>query len=143
DILSQYIFQVLTDHWGPIPYTEALQGDTGLISPKYDTQDVIYDGMLAALTAASGQIDVGGSTPFEDGDLIYGGDMEGWRKFSNSLRMRMAMRIVDVEPGTAQSEFMAAYQAGGFTSNADNAQLVWGSAINAQNAHYDVFENQD
>ena len=143
EIMSQYIFQVLTDHWGPIPYTEALQGDSGVISPTYDTQDVIYDGMLSALTTAVSEIDPAGPTPFEDGDLIYGGDMDAWRKFANSLRMRMAMRIVDVEPGKAQEEFMAGYSAGGFESNADNAQLEWGSSINAQNAHYDVFENQD
>lgn len=143
EILSQYIFQVLTDHWGPIPYSQALQGDSGMIAPAYDTQDVIYDGMLAALTTAVSEIEVGGATPFEDGDLIYGGDMEAWRMFANSLRMRMAMRIVDVEAGQAQTEFMAAYNAGGFESNADNAQLVWGSQIGAQNAHYDVFENQD
>lgn len=143
EIMSQYIFQVLTDVWGPIPYTDALQGGDGMISPAYDTQDVIYDGMLTALASASQQIEVGGPAPFEDGDLIYGGDMEMWRRFANSLRMRMAMRIVDVDPSRSQSEFMAAYQAGGFTSNDDNATLVWGTSINAQNAHYDYFENQD
>lgn len=143
EILSQYVFQALTDYYGPIPYTQALKGDSGVITPEYDTQDVVYNGMLAALTDAVNEIEVGGSTPFEDGDLIYGGDMDKWRKFGNSLRMRMAMRMVDVEPGTAQSEFMAAYNAGGFTSNADNATLVWGSNINAQNPHYDYIKNQD
>lgn len=143
EILSQYLFQALTDSYGPIPYTEALKGDSGVITPAYDTQDVIYPAMLDALTAAVGEIDVAGSTPFEDGDLIYGGDMEKWRKFANSLRMRLAMRMVDVDAGTAQSEFMAAYNAGGFTSNADNAVLVWGNNIGAQNPHYDYVKNQD
>jgi hypothetical protein len=143
DILSQYIYQVLTDHWGPIPYSEALGGDAGVIAPKYDMQEEVYNGMLAALAADVQQIDLTGATPFEEGDLIYGGDMDAWRKFANSLRMRMAMRIVDVDAATAQSEFVAAYNSGGFTSNADNARLVWGTGINAQNAHYDVFVNQD
>jgi len=141
-IMSQYVFQVLTDHWGPIPYSEALQG-TAKTSPKFDLQEDVYNGMLSALATANGQIVVGGSTPFADGDLIYGGDMAKWKRLANSLRMRMAMRIVDRNPTKARSEFEAAMAAGGFASNADNAQLEWGTSINSQNPHYDLIFNQD
>lgn len=142
-IFSQYIFQVLTDHYGPIPYSEALGGLEGKIAPKFDSVEEVYNGMLSSLTSASQQIQPGGRVDFASGDLIYRGDMAKWRKFSNSLRMRMAMRISDVAPAKARTEFLAAYNAGGFTSNADNAQLVYGSAINSQNPHYNYFFNQN
>ncbi|HEU0013889.1 MAG TPA: SusD/RagB family nutrient-binding outer membrane lipoprotein, partial [Longimicrobium sp.] len=57
EILSQWIFQHLTDAYGDIPYSEALKGDEGVRLPKYDAQADVYAGMLAALTAASGMID--------------------------------------------------------------------------------------
>ena len=56
---------------------------------------------------------------------LYGNDFGKWKKFANSLRMRLAMRMSEVDPATAEAEFVAAYNAGGFTSNDDNAQLVW------------------
>lgn len=143
EILSQYIYQVLTDHWGPIPYSEALGGAEGRNSPKFDSQEEVYNGMLSKLAAASTQIQPAGAKGFASGDLMYKGDMDKWRRFSNSLRMRMAMRIVDRNPAKARTEFEAAMAAGGFTSNADNARLVYGTGINSQNPHYDVFVNQN
>ena len=69
---------------------------------------------------------LGGAIPsFGSGDILYGNDMTKWRRFANSLRMRLAMRMSEVSPGAAQSAFAAAYAAGGFQSNADNAMLQW------------------
>jgi hypothetical protein len=76
-------------------------------------------------------------TVIEDGDLIYQGDLVKWGQFANSLRMRLAMHLSEVDADRAEQEFAAAYAAGGFTSNADNAQLnyvgdgTWDYPINA------------
>jgi hypothetical protein len=56
---------------------------------------------------------------------LYGNDFGKWKKFANSLRMRLAMRLSEVDPSTAKAQFTAAYTAGGFTSNDDNAMLLY------------------
>ncbi|HWK88956.1 MAG TPA: SusD/RagB family nutrient-binding outer membrane lipoprotein [Longimicrobium sp.] len=143
EILSQWIFQHLTDAYGDIPYSEALKGDEGIRLPRYDAQEDVYEGMLAALTAASARIDAGADASFEAGDLIYHGDMEKWRRFANSLRLRMAMRMSNVSATFARDQFVAAFNAGVFQSNADNAVLQWGAEVPSQNPIYDYYINQD
>jgi hypothetical protein len=132
-IWKAFTFSQMTDLWGDIPYSEALQGASN-ITPKYDAQKAVYAGMLKNLTDAQGMLgatDIGDD--FGGGDIIYGNDWTKWKKFANSLRMRLAMRMSEVDPTTAKSEFVAAYQAGGFTSNDDNAQLAWAGGNNYGN----------
>ncbi len=139
-ILEQWTFQIITDTWGDVPYSEALQGATNA-RPKYDTQKDIYYGMLAKLTAASAMIQPAGTT-FGSEEEIYGGNPTKWRKFSNSLRLRMAMRISNVDQPKAKAEFLAAIApaAGGvFTSNADNAALHYTGAVPSDNPIFAVF----
>ncbi len=138
-IMQQWTFQIVTDTWGDVPYSEALQGSANT-TPKYDAQKDIYYGMMAKLAAASAMIQPAGvSFGAEDG--IYGGDMVAWRKFSNSLRARMAMRISNVDPNKARTEFLAAIAAPGgvFTSNADNAGLHYSGAVPSNNPIHSVF----
>jgi hypothetical protein len=140
NILSQWTFQVITDTWGDVPYSEALQG-AGNARPKYDAQKDIYYGMLAKLTAASAALKPGGET-FGSEDEIYSGDVVKWRKFANSLRLRMAMRISNVDPTKARTEALAALApaAGGvISSNSENAQLHYSGAVPSDNPIYAVF----
>lgn len=126
-IMKVWTAQVVTDLYGDIAYTEALRGRDPSIGTTvaYDTQEEVYRALLDDATAAGGMIDLNG-VAMQAGDLIYGGDMESWRRFANSLRMRLAMRVADASSSLidAQSEFVAAYNAGGFESNADNA-ILW------------------
>jgi hypothetical protein len=126
-IWKSWIFHIVTDYYGDVPYSEALQGAENTI-PAYDTQQQIYAGMLADLTTAAGMLASPSGTDFGDGDLLYDNDFELWRRFANSLRMRLAMRLSEVDPVTAEAEFVAAYNAGGFQSNADNAMLRYPGA---------------
>jgi hypothetical protein len=91
-VLKSWMFSLATDCYGDVPYSEASQGKTGLLFPKYDTQDEIYNGILADLAEANtllnGAINV-------SGDLIYNGDVKKWRKLANSLRLRYLLRISD------------------------------------------------
>ncbi|HEX6964715.1 MAG TPA: SusD/RagB family nutrient-binding outer membrane lipoprotein, partial [Gemmatimonadaceae bacterium] len=135
-IMQSWTFSIATDLWGDIGYTDALHGMDagGTMTPTYDAQQAVYDSLLADLSAAVARIDANAPT-LGAADVIYHGDMTQWAKFANSLRMRLAMRLSNADPAKAQSEFAAAYAAGGFTSNADNAELdypgdgVWDNPI--------------
>jgi hypothetical protein len=126
-IWKSWTFHLVTDLWGDVPYTEALRGEEGITTPAYDAQRDIYVGLLADLTAAAGMLP-GSGEGFGTGDILYANDFEKWRRFANSLRMRLAMRLSEEDATTARTEFIAAYNAGGFQSNADNAMLQWAGA---------------
>jgi hypothetical protein len=133
-IMKSYLFSVMTDAMGDIPYSEALQGDA-ILQPKYDTQQDIYTGLFADLTKASQEIDPSG-VGFSTGDLMYDGSMSEWQKFANSLRLRLAIHLSNVDASTAASEAQAAVAAGVFQSNADNAELMYLAASPNQNPIY-------
>jgi hypothetical protein len=140
EIMSVYNFLLLTDLFGDVPYSEALRLDEGIQRPTYDPQAEIYPDLLRRLAEAVGRIDPAGNTSsFAQGDLIYEGDMEGWRRFGNSLRLRVAMRIADTPLGAdAQQAFAAAWSAGVIDSNERMAQLAWLGTPPAVN---DLFRN--
>ena len=81
-ILQSYAFMNVTDMFGDIPYAQSLQAadEESLIRPVYDAQKDIYDGMLASLKSAQDMI--GSGAAYGAGDLMYGGDMEKWRRFA-------------------------------------------------------------
>lgn len=141
-IWKDWLFHIVTDLWGDVPYSEALNGEENA-SPAYDTQQNIYTDLLDDLESAAGILGPGGGS-LGSGDLIYGNDTEAWARFAHSLRMRLAMRMSESAPAIAQSEFVAAYQDGGFTSNAHNAMLSYPGAPH-QNPLYEnrVNDNRD
>ncbi len=121
-ILKQYIFWSVTDRWGDVPYSEALQG----VTPKYDTQEEIYKGMIQALSEAVNEFDGSLIT----GDVINDGDIAGWKRFANSLRMMMALQLSKRYPNAgdyAASQFTAALNdpAGYISDNSQNIKIVY------------------
>ncbi|MEH0157615.1 SusD/RagB family nutrient-binding outer membrane lipoprotein [Limibacter armeniacum] len=124
EIMKACMFQLMTDIWGPIPYSEALTGNK---TPKYDSQESIYMDLLVKLEEAYNSIDA--DAPAFSGDALYNGNAVAWQKFANSLRMRVAMRIADVKEDVAKENFAAAYNTGlYFTSNTDNALIAYTDA---------------
>jgi SusD/RagB-like outer membrane lipoprotein len=124
-VLKSYTFSVMTDAMGDIPYSQALRGDT-VLAPAYDTQQSIYNDLFVQLAQANSDFDLApGAVGFSSGDLIYGGDMAAWKKFGNSLRLRLAVHLSNVDPTKAATEAAAAVAAGVFTDNADNATLLY------------------
>lgn len=87
------VFSYLTDLWGDVPFSEANQGLQldGTITPVYDEQSAIYAGLIAELEEANNLI-TGASLNFGSGDLIFGGDPMAWKKFANSLKLRILNR---------------------------------------------------
>ncbi|WCL83047.1 SusD/RagB family nutrient-binding outer membrane lipoprotein [Saprospira sp. CCB-QB6] len=135
-ILQTWLFQNMTDCWGPIPYSQALKGAEFPL-PNYDSQEDVYVGMLATLDAAIAAIDESDNSV--QGDVIYNGNMTQWKKFANALKMRVALRMADTNRGAeAQAAFEAAAP-NSFTSNADNAIFPYQSSdpnINPQAEDY-------
>jgi hypothetical protein len=126
-IMQSWTYLNMTDIWGDIPYSEALQGDLpgGSLKPAYDAQKDIYYGLLASLTSASTAMSTATDAGLGSADLIYGGSSAKWVKFANSLRARMAMRMLKNDAAKAGTELTAAFAAGVMTSNDDNAELSY------------------
>lgn len=131
-ILKTYIISILTDEFGDVPYTEAFQGsaEEAILSPAYDTQQYIYEQMLNNLDQANTLLATG---PSINGDILFDGDLTAWRKFANSLRLRLLLRRSDRVDPTADMTMIfgdpTTYPV--FASNADNAALQYlGSAPN-------------
>lgn len=98
-IFRSWVFLLLTDAYGDIPYSQAVSINK-YITPVYDAQQDVYHGLLNDLKSAAGLIDP--SKNAISGDLLYAGNLSKWKKFANSLRYRIALRISDREPEFAK-----------------------------------------
>ena len=120
-----YMMSILTDTYGDIPCSEAGLGKiAGIGNPKYDTQEEIYNWFFTELAACVEQLRNSEGKDVVTGDVTnYSGNTAQWAKFANSLRMRFAMRISDVNPDKAKAEFESALAspAGYISTFADNA----------------------
>ena len=126
-ILRAFLFHRLTDYYGNIPYFEAMQADSGLYFPHYDSQELIYQDLLNELDQATASItdptDALGEVElaaFSRADIIFNGDLDKWRKWGYSLMLRLAMRVADVKPDWANTYVAKAVAGGVMESNADN-----------------------
>lgn len=119
-----------TDIYGDIPYSEAFRSDEDLLKPKFDTQKEVYKALLAELENANNLYVTSASITTPSKDLLYGGNMSKWKKFTNSLYLRLLMRLSnrDAEMGvsakiteilTNQTKYPI------FESNTDNATLYY------------------
>lgn len=118
EVIEVFAFHVLVDIFGDVPYTAALGDD---VTPAYDNDTDIYADLLDRLATASSELS--GDSNMGASDLIYGGDTGAWKKFANSLRLRLAIRIADVDAASAKSHAEAAIADGVFTSSADDFEL--------------------
>ena len=117
-----YSFHRVTDYWGPIPYFNA--GIPGK-SVAYDSQELIYDDFFKRLEASISVLESNsGGNAFGDFDIIYGGDIDKWIKFANTLRLRLAMRISNIDAARAKTEGEAAYSGGVFEMSPDDDALA-------------------
>lgn len=112
-IMKVYFFQLLTDRWGALPYTEALQGRENF-SPEYDLQEDIYADLITELKEAVDQMDSGAGV---NGDILFSGDMDQWAAFANSLRARIALRMAEANASLAEAEFTDAVNDGIISEN--------------------------
>ena len=122
-ILQSYAFLVLTDTYGDIPYTEAGKGYTDQkVYPKYDKQQAVYAGIIKDISDAVAALDA--SKTWETADVLFGGGVAKWKKFGNSLLLRIGMRLSKVDATQAQALVTRAFAGGVITSNADNVLIL-------------------
>ena len=127
-IWKAFCFQIITDSYGDVPYSEAGLGYlTNNFYPKYDTQESIYMDMLTELESAVSALDPGGK--IEAADLFYAGNIAKWKKLGNSIMLRVAMRLSKKNPGKAQEYAAKAFNGGVFQSNADNCVMRFTTSI--------------
>jgi hypothetical protein len=140
-VLRSWVFTLLTDAYGDIPYTQAAHIDE-VLTPAYDKQKDVYFALLEDLKTAQAALNPSG--PAILGDVIYKNDISLWKKFANSLRLRIALRIADREPEKAK-EVLADIQAEGsgyISANTETAQLVYLASPN-QNPISNLFDTRD
>ena len=108
ELVSVLSWKRLTDTFGDVPYTEALQGGQNF-TPAYTSQEAIYTDLIARTKAARDMMDPAAFTPNADTDIYYGGDMDKWGKFANSFILALTIQLSNTSlAGMAQTEFQAA-----------------------------------
>ena len=139
-VVKTYAYSVLTDAFGNIPMSQALNADQGNITPVYDdSRTEVYPTMLAMLDEAIMKLD-GAGTIDASQDLVYGGNAGLWKKFASSLKFRILMRSSGSDASPADnvgSQLDDLVLAGNlFTSNADEAKVTYLSAAPNANPYF-------
>jgi len=96
-IMKAYDFQTLVDLWGNVPYSQALKG-TGLLLPKYDDAQTIYNSLLKQIDTGIVLIKSDMVTTAGGNDIMFGGDHGKWARFANTVKLRILIRQSQV-PG--------------------------------------------
>ena len=138
-ILQAHAFSVITDLFGDIPFSEALQGRAN-ITPAYDRQEDIYPALITMIDDGVTALRAGTETI--KGDIVYRGDVTKWEKFANSLKLRLLNHLSSRQPNAA-ANFLATNPSLIDTS-ADDAKVAFGSvASNANPIHqFDVISGR-
>jgi hypothetical protein len=125
-VLEVQAMSRVTDYYGPIPYSKVATGNT----TPYDSQQTVYNTFFAQLDTAVSNLHTyiaanPNVKPFASFDMVYAGDYTQWLKYANSLRLRLAMHIVNIDPATAKTQALKAINDPGglITVNTDNATL--------------------
>lgn len=142
-IMKAYTFSIATDFWGAIPYSQALQGEDNT-APTLDTQEQIYlgaDGVQSLFDLVKeGMADLDAPSEINPGsdDLIYGGDLDEWKKAGNALLLKFANTISRVAPERATQEIQAVLTANNYIdSNSENMNFFFGSSVGSRAPVYE------
>ncbi len=109
-VMQAYTFQVLADLYDQIPFSEALSGETNL-TPHYEHGRDIYDSLIVRIdTALQKNFDIEDLKDPGSNDLIFDGDMDLWREFANTLKLKLYLRQTEVRPEVAAAGIQKLYQ---------------------------------
>lgn len=123
-IWKVYMFHIVTDVHGDVPYHEALQSLEGILKPRYDRQEEIYMDMLKELEEAANAFNPALPT-FGPSDLFYAGNVDQWKKFAYSLMLRLGMRLTEVKPDVAETWVRKAIAGGVILEDEDIAKIEY------------------
>jgi len=135
-IWMAYLYSNAVTMWGPIPFTQALTGDP-LIA--FDNEPDVYYALMDLLKELVSEIDLTADKYASGSDKIYGGDLLKWKKFANTLRLRLAMRISNSDATAAQTVATeVSLEPDGIISSMSNtAAMKWGITSDQWSHLYD------
>jgi hypothetical protein len=148
-VMEAWLYSVLTDAYGDIPYDQATDGDEGEFTPEYTAQEEVYlgglegtpfageePGIIALLDQANGLLDPGGQSV--SGDILYGGDVSKWKKFCNSLKLRLLTHLSSRD----DQEALISQKMQEVASNPSQFPVFESSEDNAVLSYLEAFPNQ-
>lgn len=123
-IWKSFLFHRLTDLYGDVPYVDAGIGyESQQFYPRYDSQQSIYTAMIDEIESGLALLDEN-KPPIVKGDIIYNGDITKWKKFANSLLLRLGMRLEKADPALAKAVVARAIQRGVMTESGDICMII-------------------
>jgi hypothetical protein len=147
-VLQAWTFGTLTDLFGDIPFSEALQG-SGNISPKFDAQQDVYQGIQTLLDSGIANLSKPTSSfvtpPPTNDDLIFRGNINNWLAAAWTLKARYALHLTKVDPAAASNALGFLYNGAtyrGIASNTGDAQVVFGAAQTNANPYFQQNTNR-
>lgn len=135
-VWKSYVYSVMVSTFGGIPYDKALSTDTNV---PYNTEEEIYTGILNTLKEASDGLNTTGDK--YSSDPVYNGDNAKWKKFANSMRLKIALRISTGFPALAEQHVREVMlkENDMINTNVDNATLKYGTAQENWSFNYRTF----
>ncbi|RPE12571.1 SusD/RagB family nutrient-binding outer membrane lipoprotein [Chitinophaga lutea] len=134
-ILEASVWQRLTDLFGDVPLSETSESATNVNSkPAFDTQEAIYTRLIAMLDNAMAQLNATDAS-YGNADFYFKGDVAKWKRYANSLKLRMGLRLRYVAPQLAEKTVREAMAQPLLTGNADNAAVPTFNNAQTTNAH--------
>ncbi len=146
-VMQAWVYANLTDTYGDIPFTESVQGVDGKLEPKFDTQKDVYLGVFKMLEDANTLL-TANTAIVPISDPVYNGDIAKWRKFCNSLYLRLLLRVSgksDVSTQVvAKMKEIVVTNTGKYpimTSNAESATILWNGGTNTSDPYTSPYVN--
>ena len=141
EALRAYTFQVLVDLFGDVPYTEAIQGTEGILTPSATPGAEIYADLIVKLDAAVAAYEAN-PTEAEVGvqDVIYNGDIDRWIQFINTLKLKMYIRMAYTSQANPAAVNALIAENNFLTEDATFATFA--TSANKRNPFFEVFLSQ-
>ncbi|MDR3367477.1 MAG: SusD/RagB family nutrient-binding outer membrane lipoprotein [Prevotellaceae bacterium] len=126
EALSIFTWQIITDVWGDMPYSEALKGNEGILHPKQDKGENIYADLLARVNSLL-EVDLSEASVDETYDFIYEGDFEKWKQFAYSLKLKLLLRVSETAGynNAAVLSFVESAETSLITASAKISGSIW------------------
>lgn len=142
ELLSIFTWQMLVDTYGDVPYTEALKAtddSNKYLYPKYDDALIIYKDLIKRVDASLSTIN-SSKSGFEK-DYMYAGNMSLWKKFGNSLKLKLALNLADVDPILSKATAESAYLGGVISSQDQSAYCTYPGGLFPNPIYADVIQS--
>lgn len=125
EVMSAYVFQMLVDLYDKVPYSEALRGNLGEVTPKFDDGEDIYDDLIVRIdNALSKDRTLASARAVGDEDLIFQGDMDQWVKLANTLKLKIFIRQSVARPSVAQTGIEGLFSSGAEFLDTEDAEMA-------------------